>query len=519
MTNYISPFTPELPAHAGEKKYWGRLYGSAKSLAIYSAAKSINAPFVVLTSDVKSMENMFDEICFFQDSDEKLPILTFPDWETLPYDLFSPYQDIISDRLQTLKHLDTFNKGLLLVSITTAMHRLMPVNYLISRSLKMQTGEKLIIGEFRNRVLENGYRVVSQVMQHGDLTIRGSILDIFPMGARQPFRIDLFDDEIDSIRIFDPETQRSLKQTNSINILPANEISLTDECINRFRANWRNRFQGNPSVSPIYNDVSNNIAPAGIEYYLSLFYESTAQLFDFLPNNFNVIFDDGAIDAAESFWCDIQNRFNNAKIDSHRSVLPPEEVFVSPARLYECLKTTPKIQISGLAVRNKVGASNFSTRSPVYAPIDIRASQPLGILKRFLDKFKGKVLLVAESPGRRETILDIFRANNLYPQLYQSWSEFRNAEGMLGLTVSPLEQGAFIDDPALVVFTETQLFGERVQQRRLRKRKKNDTDSIVRNLTELTINSPVVHEENGVGRYKGLITLKVDGVLNEYFKY
>jgi transcription-repair coupling factor (superfamily II helicase) len=516
MSEYISPLHPTLPNSPGEKIYWGRLYGSAKSLALCNVVRNNNTPIVLLVADVKSMENAFEEISFYQNDNEVVPLLSFPDWETLPYDSFSPYQDIISDRLQTLTELSNFNKGLLIVPISTVMHRLLPVNYLLSRSFSMTVGETLDVESLKNKLSENGYRQVAQVMEHGDYASRGSIFDLFPMGSGHPFRIDLLDNTVDSIRIFDSESQKSIKKIQNINVLPASEITLTNECISRFRENWRKYFNGNPTVANIYNDVSNRISPAGIEYYLPLFYESTNLIFDYLPADFTVIYDEGAVHAAENFWIDVNNRHDQAEQVNNKYALPPETIITSPEDLFSQLDTKPQVYISNLTVRNKADCCNFSTRIPVHVPIDIRSNKPLEIFKRFLNEFNGRVLLVAESPGRRETIIELFRFNELHPQLYNSWNDFVDGNGSFGLTVSPLENGALIDDPRISIISETELFGERVQQRRLRKRKQNDTDSIVRNLTELTIGSPVVHEENGVGRYKGLITLEINGVINEF---
>jgi transcription-repair coupling factor (superfamily II helicase) len=516
MTQYISPLSPEIPQKPGEVKYWGSLFGSAKSLALCSAANIADIPIVILTADIKAMENMKEEISFFENSQGNFPVLSFPDWETLPYDSFSPYQDIISDRLQTLSQLTSFNKGILVVPISTVMHRLLPVNYLSARSFKLDVNEGLDTDSFRKRLTDTGYRMVSQVMEHGDYASRGSILDIFPMGAQKPYRIDLLDNIIDSIRVFDPESQKSVSQVDAINILPASEISLTEESIVRFRSNWRRNFEGNPATSTMYNDISNRIAPPGIEYYLPLFYESTNLLFDYLADKYCVIYDEGAIDAAEKFWCDVKNRYNLATQQKSSHVLSPEQIFTSPDELIKKLDLNPHIHITNLSVRDKSDVCNYATRTPERVPIDIRGNQPLGILKRFIGGFEGRALIIAESAGRRETILDLFRNNDIFPHQYQSWKEFINGKEKLGLTVSALEQGAYIEAPALVLISETELFGERVQQRRLRKRKQNDTDAIVRSLAELTIGSPVVHEENGIGRYKGLITLNINGILNEF---
>ncbi|MEE9551437.1 MAG: transcription-repair coupling factor, partial [Gammaproteobacteria bacterium] len=297
----ISPFRPVLPERPGECHYWGRLYGSSKALAISSAASFASAPIVVITTDTLSANNLLDELKFYTDNNSDISMLSFPDWETLPYDLFSPYQDIISERLATLVKLSSFKKGILVVPATTIMHRLMPKEFLLSHSLALTIGQHLDLNTFKRQLCESGYVFSSQVMEHGDAAIRGSLIDIFPMGAKLPYRIDLFDNDIDSIRTFDPETQRSLEKVKSINILPAKEIALIDEGIARFRSKWRARFEGNPGHCPVYRDVSQGLAPAGIEYYLPLFYPDTDSLFDYIADNAFILFDESVTDTAEQF--------------------------------------------------------------------------------------------------------------------------------------------------------------------------------------------------------------------------
>ena len=514
---YTSSLQPPLPVTAGDRRYWGRLYGSSKALAIDCAAKSQEIPLVVLTADLNSAQRLLEEIHFYRSDENVYPLLSFPDWETLPYDLFSPYQDIISDRLATLARLPAFNHGILVVPVSTTMHRLVPRDYLGSRSLLLETGQQLDIAGFREQLDQGGYRFVPQVEEHGDAAVRGSILDIFPMGSARPYRIDLFDNEIDSIRTFDPETQRSEDKIDRIKVLPAREIGLTEEAVNRFRSNWRRRFPGNPATSVLYRDVSNAIAPAGIEYYLPLFYEHTESLFDYLNPNCCLVLDEGVQDAADAFWSDIRSRYEQSRHDIERPLLAPDEMFIPVPDLFARLKTFPVVRVGGLPEGDdKPGAVNFATTTPVRIPIDVRVREPLGILQRFIDDFSGRILLVAESAGRRESILEMLAKQGIRPRLVSGWTEFLNSDIALGLAVSPLEQGAMLDDPGIAVVSETQLFGERVQQRRLRKRRQYDSDAIVRNLTELTIGAPVVHEEHGIGRYRGLVTLEVGGILSEF---
>ncbi|MEE8321934.1 MAG: transcription-repair coupling factor, partial [Gammaproteobacteria bacterium] len=354
-----------------------------------------------------------------------------------------------------------------------------------------------------------------QVMEHGDAAIRGSLIDIYPMGAQFPYRIDLFDDEIDSMRSFDPETQRSLEKSELVRVLPAREISLVDEGIARFRSGWRARFEGNPNQCPIYRDVSQGLAPAGIEYYLPLFYQETNNLFDHLSDHGVIILDDGVQEGAEKFWSDIEQRYEQGRYDIERPLLPPREVFLNSNDLYTAMKHFPQVHISDLG-RDQADTINYATTIPTKIPLDARAAEPLAVFRRFMDDFSGRILMVAETSGRRETLLELFQQHELKPAQERDWSSFLSGTTPFAITVAPIEQGAIIDSPSIAIITESQLLGERVMQRRLRKRRKQDAEAVVRNLTELTINAPVVHEEHGVGRYQGLLTLEAGGIPGEF---
>jgi transcription-repair coupling factor (superfamily II helicase) len=516
----MSPLAPVLPEQAGERRHWGRLYGSSKALLLHTAMVQNNAPFIVITRDVAGCNRLLEELRFYGgDVTEDPPYLTFPDWETLPYDQFSPYQDITSERLATLVKLPDFHRGILIVPVATLMHRLMPRDYLLANSLVLETGQQMALELFRERLRNGGYRTVAQVMEHGDVAYRGSLLDIFPMGAKLPYRLDLLDDEIDSIRTFDVESQRSLEKLHAIRILPAREINLTQAGIGCFRNNWRVRFAGNPNLAPVYKDVSSGMAPAGIEYYLPLFYPETNSLFDYLDDKCLVVLDEDITYAAESFWQDIEERFEMGRHDVHRPLLPPREMFFTCNDLFSRIKRYPQIHMTSRSKDDaRAGTVNFATHNPISIPVDARAVEPLGLLKSFLHEFPGRVLIVAETRGRRETIAELLHRNDLRPGQISGWHEFIGGDTTLGLTVAPLEHGALVDEPRIAVISESQLFGERVQQRRLRKRRQQDSDAIVRNLTELSPGAPVVHEEHGVGRYLGLVTLTVGDIPAEYIQ-
>ena len=513
----VSPLQPVVPALKGDRVNWERLPGCSKALAITSAAKESGSLFVVITADQPGAHRLMEELAFFNPPRSGQRLLLFPDWETLPYDRFSPYQDIVSDRLATLVELRAARAGILVVPVSTFMHRLLPADYLHAHSLLLRAGQTLDTGVFRQELDSNGYRTVSQVMEHGDVAVRGSIIDIYPMGSAVPFRIDLFDNEIDSIRTFDIETQRSLEQADEIRVLPAREVPLTGPAIDLFRSNWRSRFAGNPGSNPVYTDVSNGIAPAGIEYYLPLFYSHTSSLDDYFPEDPTVILDEGVYDAALKFREMAESRYEQGKHDRERPLLAPDEIFYRPGEIFELLEAYRQVHAGNTGIGNgAAGAVRFRAGHPKKYPVNARAQDPLAVFRRFMEEFTGRVLVVAESVGRRETILELFDREKTRPVLCADWDDFMARELRFGLTVAPLEQGAALEQPDIVLLSETQLFGERAQQRRLRKKRRQLTDTVLSNLTELSLGAPVVHEEHGVGRYRGLLTLTVNDIEAEF---
>ena len=507
--------SPKLPVPGQSRINWSRLYGSARSLAIANMAMQTQKLIVVVTTDMISAVNLISELNVYIKENSLIKIITFPDWETLPYDLFSPYQDIISERLQTLFDLPNIKQGIVVVPITTVMHRLLPSDYLFSNSLVLDVGQFIKLDSFRKQLNQQGYRFVDQVTEHGEASKRGSLLDIFPMGAINPFRIDLFDDEIDSIRTFDIETQRSIDKVESIRILPAREIALVDSGIARFRANWRERFEGNPGKCSVYNDVSQSLAPAGIEYYLPLFYEETSILFDYIADDSILVLDDGVKAAAETFWEDIEARYEQERYDLEKPILPPRDIFLNTNDLYSAFKLYPQVHIENLSSESNSNIFEFDSELPTNLSIDARAEEPFILVRRFLGEFDGRVLIAAETQGRRETIMELFKHIGT-PDKVESWDSFLYGNVEFGIAIMPIENGLIMRNPNLAIITEAQLFSERVVQRRLRKRKQQDAEAVVRNLTELNLGAPIVHENHGVGRYCGLISIDTGGIPSEF---
>ena len=509
-----SPCEPVLPA-PGEDLDWTGLSGDSPSLAIARAAERVQGRLLVIVPDMQAADLLREKLEFFLANND-ISISTFPDWETLPYDNFSPHQDIISERLATLYQLAEGRDGVLIISMGTLMQRLAPSSFLYQNSLVMQVGERLDLDAMRTRLDNAGYRCVSQVIEHGEFAIRGSLLDLYPMGSPVPFRIDLFDDEIESIRTFDPETQRSVEDRDAIKLLPAREFPLDSEAIRRFRQRFRAQFEGDPQACPVYRELSQGITPGGLEYFLPLFFEQTETLFDYLPDTTCVILLDGAAAACSEFQTQITERYESRRDDRERPVLPPAMVFLDEAGVQQRLARHAVIRMEKFRGPASAGEPiHYNAHPLVDVRIRARSEQPVAAIRGFLDSYAGRVLLTAESTGRRETLFDQLHGLGIRPVVVDGWRGFLDSDSPLCLTVAPLEQGMRLDSPALAVITETNLFGDHARQSRRRKPAR-DPSTIISNLTDLDIGAPVVHEHHGVGRYRGLETLTVHDIPAEY---
>ncbi|MFB3046020.1 MAG: transcription-repair coupling factor [Acidiferrobacterales bacterium] len=515
----LSPLDPILPRNPGAPSCWSRLYGSSRGLAIARAADQHRGPLLVVTADARSARQLEGEIHFYAPPDAKLNVITFPDWECLPYDVLSPHLDIISQRLLTLSQLPAWERGIVLASVPTLMHRLPPLDYVAKHSFVLNTKDILDIDVFREQLVRVGYHAVSQVMQPGEFAVRGGLIDLFPMGSPTPFRIDLFDDEVESLREFNPESQRSGQKLNGIRLLPAREFPLTSDAIQFFRRQFRARFEGDPQKVALYRDVSRGAVPAGIEYYLPLFFSDTATFFDYLPAQHACIIDANALGAAHAFARETEERYLERRHDVSRPILAPHELFLMEQEFTESLEKQPRIHLLSFkadeaadtaATADPVSTVAFDTRVPPRLPVDYKADAPYAALFDNLRTFQGRILLVAETLGRRETLRALLADNGFTPEDVQGWADFLAGDMPLGLTISDIDKGLVLATPAVAVITEVQLYGERAAQRRRRVRSSaRDPEAIIRNLAELRVGDPVVHEEHGVGRYLGLQIIDV----------
>ncbi len=503
-------FHPPLPISAEKSIAWTNLHGASVGLAISNIIHETHHPTLIIVPDSLYAAHLTEQIEFYLGNSDK--ILVFPDWETLPYDHFSPHQDIISDRLAALYRMPELTSGFILTTVSTLLHRLAPRQFLDGHHFHLKKGDTLNIDILRTRLANAGYHSVSQVREHGEFAIRGSIIDLFPMGSTTPFRIDLFDDEIDTIRDFSPETQRSGEKLDEIRLLPAKEFPITEEAIERFRQAWRSRFPGNPLKCPTYQDISDGICAPGIEYYLPLFFEQTTDLFHYLPSNTTIMTIGDIQNKADEFWQEIQLRYNQAKYDIHRPLLPPDDLFISKTDITAALNNYARIYIN-YPYNSSVA---FATSPAPQLEINHKAAKPLEALETYLSNTSGRVLFCAETLGRREVLLQLFRSISLHPVYFTSWQSFLESNEPYGIVVAALEEGFTLNDTNITCLPEAQLYGKRVMQRRLRKKTNQDPDAIIRDLTELQVDDPVVHIDHGVGRYRGLQTLVVGDQTGEF---
>jgi transcription-repair coupling factor (superfamily II helicase) len=508
-------FSPVVPQKDNPSMVWSGLAGCGDALALASAIKNENRLFVVVTPDNQTALRLEHELAFFLQDEH--PILHFPDWETLPYDVFSPLPEIISERLKTLALLPQVKRGALIVSVTTLMHRLAPREHVLAHSFVVKVGDTFNLELNRIKLESVGYQCVPQVYQHAEFAVRGSIVDLFPMGSKVPFRIELFDEDIESIRTFDPETQRSLDKIDQIELFPAREFPLTDESIKHFRQAFRDYF---PQASPknhLYLDVSKGITPGGIEYYLPLFVEQTATLFDYLPGSATVVVPAAFADLSQAFFAEAEERFQQRKYDVERPLLAPELLFLSARELAQRTAAFARITIEGQGAVIEGSRIDFDCHALPDLTIDAKLKEPAQALLRFVREFAGRILFVAESAGRRESLIEKLRQYGIKVRQVDSWRGFLGSETSPCIVVAPMDQGLRLERPPIAVITESLLSGEKAQQRRRRRKSAaRELENIVNNLNELTIGSPVVHQEHGVGRYLGLQTLQIGGITAEF---
>ena len=502
---------PTHPPALVDRTTWSGLRGCALALALASAARKANGPILVLTDDARENELLVNELRFFLNGE--LPVLEFPDWETLPYDGFSPPQGIVSDRLATLSSLEHLQHGIIVSRLSTTSIRLPPQAFVYGSAFLFSPGDRLDIQALRRRLTDAGYHATSQVNEHGEYAIRGSLFDIYPAGSKRPVRVDLFDDEIETLRYFDPETQRSEDTLECLRLLPAREYPLDESGIAQFRQAFRRRFEGNPTESVIYQHISEGISAAGAEQYLPLFFETTTSFFDYLPDSTVVVLPDDVDDIQQHHWQDVEQRYEQLRYDRSRPLMAPSEIMLAPDDWAAITTRFLRIKLKKFKDENDGVVFDSGTLPDLAIASDEHRS---GRLIEFIQSFDGRILIVAESPGRRETVRALLNDHQMRPQQVDSWDEFFASGHSLALTEAPVQEGMLLPEARVAVIAENQLFGHSATRKARRAHKNKDPNAIIRNLNELSVGAPVVHELHGIGRYQGLTLLEINGDKNEF---
>jgi transcription-repair coupling factor (superfamily II helicase) len=462
----------------------------------------------IFTETAFEARRLMEEILWFN---QNLKINLLPDWETLPYDHFSPHPDLISERLLTLYQVTQKSFDVVIIPVTTALHLLPPKSYIQQFSFHFAKGQKVDIEAFKNQLTLNGYMNVVRVMAPGEFSVRGSLIDLFPMGSIVPYRLDFFDDEIDSIRTFDVDSQRTLYPVNEIKLLPARECPLDEKSISTFRQNYRERFEGDPSRSSIYKDISKGIPIGGIEWYMPLFFDEMSDIFSYFSDN-TIIYKHGNLDhACNHFWQETEKRFRLFAYDAERPILEPKDLLLKSDQFFKSINAYKKFELKRPEIFERIPDVS----------IDRKNIQPLAKLNQFISENSKRIFILADSLGRRETVSELLKVGGIKFKSADDWSESLNMNDQVVLTVSPVHQGYISSEH--IVITESELYVNTVRQSKKHQRDKNfSSDAMVRDLSELKDGDPIVHEQYGVGRFRGLFNLdfgegESEFLLLEYF--
>ncbi|WP_375750354.1 transcription-repair coupling factor [Vibrio sp. HN007] len=500
------------PSEAGDKKFVGNLPGAALPIAVAELSEQHNGHTLLVVPDPQLALKLQGELEQFTNTEVSL----FPDWETLPYDNFSPHQDIISDRIAKLYQLPTQNSGITIIPVGTLLQRQSPRDYLMQHTLMVKAGDLFSLENLRLQLEKSGYRHVDQVFGPGEYASRGSIIDLYPMGSNAPFRIDFFDDEIDTIRTFDPESQRTVEEINEIRLLPAHEFPTSEEAIEEFRSRWRQQFEARREPESVYMQVTKGTWPAGIEYWQPLFFEKTETLLDYISDN-SLIITVGDIEGAiDAFLKDVDYRYDQRKIDPLRPLLAPELLWQKKDELFAGFQQYPRACLTVEPVKEKAGRSNPSVETLPDLHAKQQTKEPLAELRRFTESYQGKVVFSVESEGRREALLELLQGIKLKPTALGSLSEAIQSDVKHSLVLGAAEHGFIHSQPDFALICESDLLGDRVIQRRKKDKRAVNSDTVIRHLAELKPGQPVVHLDHGIGRYIGLQTLEAGGLTTEY---
>lgn len=512
MKSPISPFQIPKLESLGTRQNWTELHGSASALAIANAATEWNKPIILITSGNRESEELEAALEFYASVDPQLKIYNFPSWECLPYDEFSPHQDITSQRMKLLNQLPLLGKAVVVVSVDNLMQRLPPIEYVESNSFVLKVGQSLDFNLFRARLENTSYDSVNQVERPGDYVIRGGVIDVFPMGSDEPIRIELFGDEIDSLRIFDVDTQLTKQRINELQILPASEIPITDSAIRSFRQGMRRHFEGDPRQNFVYKNIDTKKVPNGAEFYLPLFYDHTFAFLDYVPSTAVIVILDSVHSEAEKFWQHVHERYEATGDQLDRLPLPTNLLYLSPNELDRRIDTFPNIYI-GESEQQSALAFNTVSIEESFQRIQTKTAQ--AALKKFLSESRRKVLFAVDSYAQREILEKILFGMDMNATRVESWNSFLDSKMRFGVTVARLTAGVNIPCKDTVIITQSELFGSWHPTPKAKKKIKS-SGSIIESYEELETGDVVVHETYGIGRYQGLVTMSINDTLAEF---
>ncbi|MEL4428958.1 transcription-repair coupling factor [Shewanella mangrovisoli] len=517
----ISALTPPVVKNGTQMQTLSCLAGVGQAVTLASLVRQHKGTTLIVTSDTPTALSIELELNYLL-AKSAIKVRLFPDRETLPYDSFSPHQDLISQRLETLSQITQAEHSVVIVPVTTLMMRLPPKSYLSSNVFVLKKGDKYQLHDVRQQLTDTGYHLVEQVYEHGEFAIRGSILDIFPTGVNMPLRIELFDDEVETIRHFDPETQRSSTPVDAVRLLPAKEFPTDSSAIEGFRQRYRRRFEVIvKEPESVYQLVSRNLMPAGIENYLPLFFDEVATLFDYLPKDTQLVTLGDIEKSARAHLQEVETRYEDRRVDPLRPLLAPKELYLLIEELFAAFKPLPRYQFIAPQPDAAAGAVQIDASVLPEVSANHKLKQPLIALQEYAEHAP-RMLFSAESEGRREALLELLSKIQLKPALFGHFDEFIQSDASLGLIVSPLSRGCLLGlgkQTAVSIICETELFGHRIsQQRRREKQRQISNDTLIKNLAELKVGQPIVHLEHGVALYQGLVTLDTGGLVAEYLQ-
>ncbi|HEY5665552.1 MAG TPA: CarD family transcriptional regulator, partial [Gammaproteobacteria bacterium] len=489
---------------------WRGLHGAAVSLALAEALSRAQGTVVIVAQTAARAEQLLRELAFFASDIE---IASFPDYETLPYEAISPPKDLLADRLSVLYKLAAGDSVKLVVNAEALLGRLPPADFVLSHSLDLSVGEEIDRDALTAKLVEHGYLRVSQVAEPGEIAVRGAVIDIYPAGSKRAVRIDLFDREIESLRLFDPETQVADTEHQRVSILPAREFPFDEAAIRHFRQRFREEFPVEPGRCPVYRDISDAQLPAGIEYYLPLFLDRTVSLLDYLPADSLILICDGALDGLIDAEALIRDRYEQMRHDTERPVLGPEAAFHSPDGIRRGIDDRPSVRLTGQPVEGVSEVADARSAHPLAGGVVDDANR----ITRWIEAGDAeRSLVVASSAGRREVLLELLRSRGYEVSAASGWRDFIGRDDALMVAAGELDDGLSLPAAGIRIVTAEQLGLERPRQQSRRRSRAKDPESIIRELSDLQIGAPVVHEQHGVGRYQGLTTLDVDGVETEF---